>query len=77
MKKYILVIAFGIISIAVFAQTMQTSFEKPAGYASQAVLTPLYTAIDFSVTFTDGTSANLFTTCNAGNTVLLDFFFTN
>ena len=33
-------------------------------------------APDFTVTFTDGRVANLYDTLNAGNTVLLDFFFT-
>ena len=76
MKKKLLVIVFTIISAYVFAQAKQTFQEKPADYVSAAVFTPLTTAIDFSVTFTNGTPANLFTTCNAGNSVLLDFFFT-
>jgi len=34
------------------------------------------TATDFTVTFTDGTTGNLFATLNAGNSVILDFFYT-
>ena len=75
MKRKLLVFAFAIISTTVLAQTAQTPKEKPADYVSQAILTPLETAIDFSVTFTDGTPVNLFATCDAGNSVVLDFFF--
>jgi hypothetical protein len=76
MRKYLLLFAISIMSLALFAQTVQTPFEKSVGYKSQLNLIPLTTAIDFSVTFTDGTPVNLFTTCNAGNSVVLDFFFT-
>ena len=74
MKKYLFL--FGVMSIALFAQTNQPLVEKPSGYQSQLNLIPLTTAIDFSVTFTDGTPVNLFSTCSAGNSVVLDFFFT-
>ena len=76
MKKSILAFTIGIISLTAFAQSEQSRHEKAADYNSQAVLTPLVSAIDFSVTFTDGTPANLFTTCSAGNSVVLDFFYT-
>jgi hypothetical protein len=46
------------------------------GPQTQPELTPLITAPDFTVTFTDGSTGNLYNTCNAGNSVLLDFFFT-
>lgn len=75
MKKNILVIIFTIISTTILAQVIQISQDKSVENVSQSVLIPLTTAIDFSVTFTDGTSASLFTTCNAGNSVVLDFFF--
>jgi hypothetical protein len=39
------------------------------------VIAPRVNSPDFSTTFTDGTSVNLYTTLTAGNTVMLDFFF--
>jgi hypothetical protein len=75
MKKHLLFFAFMICSLVITAQTPATTSEKPADYQSSQVLEPLTVAIDFSVTFTNATSGNLFTTCNAGNSVLLDFFF--
>lgn len=76
MKKLLLVFTSTMFCIVVFAQTNQNPQEKSADSVSQATLTPLSTAIDFDITFTDGTTANLFNTCNAGNSVVLDFFFT-
>lgn len=76
MKKKLLFILFVFCGLLTMAQNQITPYEKPADFNSSNVLTPLLTAIDFSVTFTDGTPVNLFATCNAGNSVLLDFFFT-
>ncbi len=73
MKKLLLVLFVAAFSVSVNAQkSMPDNFQvNPV-----STLSPLTTALDFSITFTDGTPANLFTTLNAGNTVLLDFFYT-
>ncbi|MFH0864887.1 MAG: T9SS type A sorting domain-containing protein [Bacteroidota bacterium] len=76
MKKILLFIPLILCCLVTNAQNQLTTFEKPADFQSSSVLQPLEVAIDFSVTFTDGTPVNLFTTCNAGNSVLLDFFYT-
>ena len=45
-------------------------------HQNDVTLKPLVTAPDFTVTFTDGTTGNLYAACNSGSTVLLDFFYT-
>jgi len=77
MKKLLFSFALAILATVIFAQTTKTLTEKPSGYVAPLALQPLTTALDFTVTFTDGTTASLFNTCNAGNSVLLDFFFTS
>jgi hypothetical protein len=76
MKKILLFVFICILSLNSFSQLRQNRFEKAADFDSHLILTPLTTALDFTVTFTDGTSANLYNTCTAGNSVLLDFFYT-
>lgn len=76
MKKTLLLCSFFICSFILSAQNSISTFEKPADFTSSQVLEPLVVAPDFSITFTDGTPANLYTTLNAGNSVLLDFFYT-
>ncbi len=77
MKKIFFSLIFVIFITNVFSQTTKTLKEKTTTYTSQPALVSLATAIDFTVTFTDGTTANLFNTCNAGNSVVLDFFYTS
>jgi len=77
MRKFLFVLTFGIISIAVFAQERKSLREIPAGYPSSAVFTPLSIAPDFTLTFTDGSSANLYETLDSGNSVVMDFFYVN
>jgi hypothetical protein len=44
--------------------------------APQMVVQQRVNAPDFTVTFTNGTTVNLYTVLNAGNSVMLDMFFT-
>jgi len=75
MRKFLFTIIFGIISIAVIAQKNQITGENPLNIdSSPGVFIPLIIAPDFSVTFTDGTPSNLYTTLGSGKTVVLDFF---
>jgi hypothetical protein len=71
---------FYMLAFAAFAnaQTYQWAKNKPDGSEVNvnATIQQRATAKDFTVTFTNGTKANLFTTLTAGNSVMLDFFFT-
>ena len=73
MKKTLL---FIFVALSCFSGFAQEVYEKDAGYDTREILSPLASALDFNLTFTDGTTANLFNTCTAGNSVLLDFFYT-
>jgi hypothetical protein len=79
MKKLLLSSIFAMVATFSFAQESKTPKSLPDGFTVNPVsaLIPLTAATDFSITFTDGTPASLYTTLNAGNTVLLDFFYTD
>jgi hypothetical protein len=77
MKKILLSFTIIICSLAVMAQDQVNTLQKPSDFTSSQVLEPLTVAPDFSVTFTNGTPVNLYTTLGAGNSVMLDFFFTS
>jgi len=75
MKKLLLcfILALGI--YAVSAQDMESKC-PPATYNRDVLIQERAIAPDFTTTFTDGTSATLYTVLGAGNTVVLDFFYT-
>lgn len=89
MRKSILAIAFCIINTVLIAQPARhwsggchsggekkMIQEEPVNFISGSLLDPLTIAPDFTVTFTDGSSAKLYNTCDSGNSVVLDFFYT-
>jgi len=77
MKKNLLIIAFMLITVALFAQEQVFKNTHSGNIVSYTpTIYPRATAKDFTVTFTNGTTGNLFTTLAAGNTVMLDLFFT-
>ena len=51
-------------------------FIVPVITATLSFAQPATTAPDFTITMTDGTVKNLYTTLNSGKTVVLDFFYT-
>ena len=76
MKKYLLfTIILWAISTTIIAQESKFDIRESNNFSTDAVLTALTTAPDFTVTFTDGSTANLYNTCDSGNTVMLDFFY--
>ncbi len=75
-RTSLFLIVFCIISATLVAQERTIRQEKPVDYTSGSVLMPLTIAPDFTVTFTDGTSGKLYNICDAGNSVVLDFFYT-
>jgi hypothetical protein len=76
MKRTLLFIVFGLVLIAVSAQDQSTKCAPDGSIIKvKPTISPKAVAPDFTTTFTNGTSANLYATLNAGNSVLLDFFF--
>lgn len=77
MKKILLLTFVGFAALTVSAQDQ---WIKNAPDGSEIKVGPTIsaklTAPDFTITFTNGTVANLYATLNAGNSVLLDQFFT-
>jgi hypothetical protein len=77
MKKNLLTIMLILAVTALFAQDKPMKNAHDGSSVSYTpTIHPRATAKDFTVTFTSGASANLFTTLTAGNTVLIDLFFT-
>lgn len=78
MKKLLLSSIFAMVATFSFAQESKAPKSLPDGFTVNPVsaLSPLSIAPDFSVTFTDGSTANLYTTLTAGNSVMLDIFYT-
>ena len=77
MKKTLLFIVFGLAMLAVSAQEQWTKYTRDGSEVQGGpTIQQKLTAPDFTITFTNGTVANLYTTLNAGNSVLLDQFFT-
>ncbi len=74
MKKLLLICIFCVGALYVTAQ--ETAIKCPPANNQEMVVQTRANALDFTTTFTDGTQANLFTTLNAGNIVVLDFFYT-
>jgi hypothetical protein len=77
MKKTLLLFAFGLTMLAVSAQEQWTKSTRDGNEVQRGSTFQLrLTAPDFTVTFTNGAVGNLYTTLNAGSSVLLDQFFT-
>jgi hypothetical protein len=77
MKKTLLISAMGIVMLAVSVQAQLPKNARDGSVLTEKpTISPKLTAVDITVTFTNGTTANLFNTLNAGNSVLLDQFFT-
>jgi hypothetical protein len=77
MKKSLLLWIFVLVALAVSAQDqLPKNARDGSDVTGHPTINTRLTAVDFNVTFTDGTPANLFTTLNAGNTVFLDQFYT-
>jgi cytochrome oxidase Cu insertion factor (SCO1/SenC/PrrC family) len=77
MKKILLLMLFVIIALAVSAQKqLPKNTRDGLAINAEPVIDLRLIAPDFSVTFTDGTPANLYNTLNAGNTVVIDQFYT-
>ena len=77
MKKKLLTLTLVLASVAIFAQDQVSKNTHDGNTVSYTpTISPRATAKDFTVTFSNGTTGNLFTTLNAGNTVMLDLFFT-
>jgi cytochrome oxidase Cu insertion factor (SCO1/SenC/PrrC family) len=75
MKKTLLLTLFVLAAFTINAQV--AGVKCPSDAAQNApVIQQRSNALDFTTTFTDGTSAGLYTTLTAGNCVVLDFFFT-
>src|ERR1035437_5885237 len=78
MKKIISVLLFSLAFTINYGQSHTWMKNSPDGLTIKDApsITPLTTASDFTVTFTDGTTKSLYATLAQGKTVLLDFFFT-
>jgi thiol-disulfide isomerase/thioredoxin len=78
MKRKTFLFALMIASYTIFAQNYKLSKNLVNEYGNNTIpeVKTKTIAPDFTVTFTDGTVANLYNTLNAGNIVMLDFFTT-
>ena len=77
MKRKLLVSAMGLLLLAFSVQGQLPKYARDGSKVSdQQTISPKLTAPDFTVTFTDGSTGNLYSTLNAGNSVFLDQFFT-
>lgn len=78
MKKTLLLLVLGVVLLAVSAQAQAPKSNRDGSVSTaKPTILPKLTAVDFTLTFTDGSTGNLFTTLNAGNSVMLDMFFTS
>jgi cytochrome oxidase Cu insertion factor (SCO1/SenC/PrrC family) len=75
MKKLLLCSVLALAGFTVSAQDVGSKC-PPTDYNRNIVIHERANAPDFTTTFTDGTSATLYTVLGAGNTVVLDFFYT-
>jgi cytochrome oxidase Cu insertion factor (SCO1/SenC/PrrC family) len=75
MRKFTFMLALALGALAVQAQDEAVKC-PPANTGPVVQIQERANAPDFSTTFTDGTTANLYTVLGAGNTVVLDFFYT-
>lgn len=75
MKKLLLLCLLGAGAFTAAAQDQGTKCPPAEGTPAMVVQTRA-NALDFTTTFSDGTTTvNLFTVLDAGKTVLLDFFY--
>ena len=78
MKKIITTLFSALLFTLSYGQTYKWLKNAPDGsvITTTPSVTPLATAKDFTITFTDGSTKSLYSTLAQGKTVVLDFFFT-
>ncbi len=77
MKKPLLLFSMAMGLLALCALGQESKCPPANGSGQELVIQERANAVDFTTTFSDGvTTANLFNTLDAGNSVVLDFFYT-
>jgi hypothetical protein len=76
MKKFLLFMAMVFVALVINAQDHPAKCTPLNSSDQTIVIQERVNAIDFTTTFTDGSSGSLFTVLDAGNSVVLDFFYT-
>jgi hypothetical protein len=77
MKRTLLLLLSLVFLASVNAQEIKKCLPENYQTPNSSTFQVLTTIPNFSLTFTDGTNVHLYQTLNAGNSVLLDFFFVN
>ena len=75
MKKIVLLFTATLLFCSFSLQAQVSKCPPMNGQTQELIIQERANAVDFTGTFTDGTTVNLFTVLNAGNTVVLDMFY--